>query len=232
VAARPPQRVAARPRPPPCPPCPPCQPLPFLSQPSAGASCRSTLKQTAEHLMEHGQGGRISSSGRAWAHMRADGGAGRPTAARGRVPHPLKGRRDGPWCTRAAMGREAGGRACLLWVLWMHRRVSCVSIVFCVSESSLHAVGCVCRMGPRTAVSYVPYVSLLRSIRAFIYWYVGIIKGTRRVVSASATFYTHRPRESGRACARAPRETARKALFASLLHCFSKPRKWNRGPTR
>ena len=79
------------------------------------------------------------------------------------------GRRDGPWGTRAAMDREAGGRACLLWVLWMDRRVSCVSIVFCGSESSLHAVGCVCRMGPRTAVSYVPYVSLLRSIRACIY---------------------------------------------------------------
>ena len=27
-------------------------------------------------------------------------------------------------------------------------------------------------MGPRIAVSYVPYVSLLRSIRACIYWYI------------------------------------------------------------
>ena len=42
--------------------------------------------------------------------------------------------------------------------------------------------------GPRTAVSYEPYVSLLRSIRACIYWYIGITKGTRRVVSVSATF--------------------------------------------
>ena len=184
MAARPPQRVAARPRP----PCPPCQPLPFLSQPYAGVSCRSTLKQTAEYLMELGLDGRFSSPGWLWAHTRADGACGRQTAARGREPQPLKGRRHGPWCTRAAMGREAGGRACLLWVLWMHRRVSCVSIVFCGSESSLHAVGCVCRMGPRTAVSYVPYVSLLRSIRACIYWYTGITKGTRRVVSVSATF--------------------------------------------
>ena len=55
---------------------------------------------------------------------------------------PVMGRRDGPWGTRAAMGRKAGGRACLLWVLWMDRRVSCVSIVFCGSKSSVHAVAC------------------------------------------------------------------------------------------
>ena len=194
MAARPPQRVAARPRPPPCPPCPPCQPLPVLSHPSAGACCRSTLNRTAVFLMEHGQGGRMASLGWAWGHVRADGACGRPTAARARVPHPLKGRRDGPWGTRAAMGREAGGRASLLWRLWMDRRVSGVSVVFCGSESSLHAVGCVCRMGPRTAVSYVPYVSLLRSMRACIYWYIGITKRTRRVVTVSATFKTQRPR--------------------------------------
>ena len=147
MAARPPQRVAARPRP----PCPPCQPLPVLSHPSAGACCRSTLNRTAVFLMEHGQGGRMASLGWAWGHVRADGACGRPTAARARVPLPLKGRRDGPWGTRAAVGREAGGRASLLWRLCMDRRFSGVSIVFCGSESSLHAVGCVCRMGPRTA---------------------------------------------------------------------------------
>ena len=82
---------------------------------------------------------------------------------------PVMGRRDGPWGTRAAMGRKAGGRACLLWVLWMDRRVSCVSIVFRVlrvRDLSACCGLCVCRMGPRTAVSYVPYVSLLRSMRA------------------------------------------------------------------
>ena len=189
VRGRPPAATSGRP---PSPAALPALPaLPAAScplTPSAGACCRSTLNRTAVFLMEHGQGGRISSSGWAWALRRADGACGRPMAARARVPQPLMGRRDGPWGTRAAMGREAGGRACLLWVLWMDRRVSCVSIVFCGSETSLHAVGCVCRMGPRTAVSYVPYVSLLRSIRACIYWYIGITKGPRRVVSVSATF--------------------------------------------
>ena len=185
VCGRPPAATSGRP---PSPALPALPAASFPLTPSTGASCRSTMNQAAEHRMEHGQGGRISSSGWAWADVRADGACGRPTAARARVPHPLKGRRDGPWGTRAAMGREAGGGVSLLWRLWMHRRVSCVSIVFCGSESSLHAVGCVCRMGPRTAVSYVPYLSLLRSIRACIYWYIGITKGTRRVVSVSATF--------------------------------------------
>ena len=148
MAARPPQRVAARPRP----PCPPCQPLPFLSHPPPVASCRSTMNRTAEHRMEHGQGGRISSSGWAWAHRRANGAAGRPMAARARVPLPHQCRRDGPDGTWAAKGREAGGRISLLWRLWMIQHVLHVSVVFCGSESSVHAVGCVWSMVPRTAV--------------------------------------------------------------------------------
>ena len=196
VRGRPPAATSGRP------PSPAALPaLPALP----AASCpltpfrRCVLQVDAESnlavfLMEHGQGGRMASLGWAWGHVRADGACGRPTAARARVPLPLKGRRDGPWGTRAAVGREAGGRASLLWRLCMDRRFSGVSIVFCGSESSLHAVGCVCRMGPRTTVSYVPYVSLLRSMRACIYWYIGITKRTRRVVTVSATFKTQRPR--------------------------------------
>ena len=103
-----------------------------------------------------------------------------------RVVETGPGARGQRWVAKRAAG--PGGRASLLWQLWMDRRVSGVSVVFCGSETSLHAVGCVCRMGPRTTVSYVPYVSLLRSMRACIYWYIGITKGPRRVVSVSATF--------------------------------------------
>ena len=152
------------------------------------------MNRTTEYLMELGLGGRISSLGWPWAHVRADGACGRPTAARARVPLPLKGRRDGPWGTRAAKGREAGGRVSLLLRLWVIQHVSRVSVMFCGSESSVHAVGCVCRMVPRTAAVCVPHVSLLRSMRACIYWYIGITKRTRRVVTVSATFKTQRPR--------------------------------------
>ena len=135
------------------PPSPALAALPAASfplTPSAGASCRSTMNQPAEHRMEHSQGGRISSSGWAWAHRRANGAAGRPMAARARVPLHHQCRRDGPDGTRAAKGREAGGRISLLWRLWMIQHVLHVSVVFCGSESSVHAVGCVWSMVPRT----------------------------------------------------------------------------------
>ena len=185
VCGRPPAATSGRP------PSPALAALPAASfplTPSACASCRSTMNQPAEHRMEHSQGGRISSSGWAWAHGRANGAAGRPMAARARVPLPHQCRRDGPDGTRAAKGREAGGRISLLWRLWMIQHVLHVSVVFCGSESSVHAVGCVWSMVPRTAVLCVAHVSLLRSIQACIYWYIGITKGTRRVVSVSATF--------------------------------------------